>query len=184
LLIRPGLIAGPHDPTDRFTYWPVRATRGGEILAPNPQNAPVQLIDVRDLAGWMVELIETRVTGIYNATGPNYQLDMSQFLETSISAADGGAELTWVTKEFLADSNVEEWSDLPFWLSGEENAGLLAINVQKAVSAGLTFRSLEETMKDTISWANSRDSSHKWRAGLDSEREIRLLSAWHDQSPG
>jgi 2'-hydroxyisoflavone reductase len=184
LLIRPGLIVGPYDPTDRFTYWPVRAARGGEILAPNPPNAPVQFIDARDLAGWMVDLIENRVTGVYNATGPNYQLEMSQFLETSISVADGGAQLTWVTKEFLADSKVEEWSDLPLWLSDEENAGLMAINVQKAISAGLTFRSLEETITDTVSWANSRDSDHEWRAGLDSERENRLLSAWHDQSAG
>lgn len=182
LLIRPGLIVGPHDPTDRFTYWPMRAARGGEVLAPNPPAAPVQFIDVRDLAGWMIELIENRVTGVYNATGPNYQLEMAQFLETCITVADAGAQLTWVTEKFLADSKVEEWSDLPLWLSGEENAGLMAMNVQKAVSAGLTYRSLEETIRDTISWAGSRDSGHEWRAGLGSERENRLLTAWHDQS--
>ncbi|MGB3717229.1 MAG: SDR family oxidoreductase [Candidatus Promineifilaceae bacterium] len=184
LIVRPGIIVGPHDPTDRFTYWPVRAARGGEILAPNPPNAPVQFIDVRDLAEWMVEKIENRATGVYNATGPDYLLDMSQFLKTCIAVAGAGAQLTWVSKEFLADSKVEEWSDLPLWLSDEENAGLLATNVQKAISAGLSFRSLAQTIKDTISWANSRDSAHEWRAGLDSERENRLLFAWHDQSAG
>lgn len=184
LIVRPGIIVGPHDPTDRFTYWPVRAAQGGEILAPNPPDAPVQFIDVRDLAEWMVEMIENRAAGVYNATGPDYRINMSQYLETCISVADVGAQLTWVSNEFLANSEVEEWIDLPLWLSDEQNAGLLATNVQKAISAGLAFRSLEETIEDTISWAKSRDTSHEWRAGLVSEREKRLLAAWHDQAAG
>jgi 2'-hydroxyisoflavone reductase len=182
LMVRPGLIVGPDDPTDRFTYWPVRAARGGDILAPDPPTAPVQVIDVRDLAEWTIKMIENRAAGPYNATGPDYPLDMSQFLETCLSVAGKDATLTWASKTFLDESNVEEWSDLPLWLSDEKNAGLLAVDVRKAISSGLTFRSLEATIKDTIAWADGRDSSHEWRAGLDPERESLLLSAWRDQT--
>jgi len=178
LIVRPGLIVGPNDPTDRFTYWPFRASRGGEILAPEPEDAPVQIIDVRDLTEWTMDMIERQATGVYNATGPDYRLSMSSFLATCISVASVDTELTWVSKDFLASSDVSEWSDLPLWLSDVESAGLLATDVEKAISAGLTFRPLEETIDDTISWANSRDAGHEWRAGLDSKREERLLLAW------
>jgi 2'-hydroxyisoflavone reductase len=181
LIVRPGLIVGPDDPTDRFTYWPVRAARGGEILAPNTPNAPVQFIDVRDLSNWMIEMIEKQATGVFNATGPDYRLSMSHFLERCISVSVRDAHLTWVDEEFLINSGVSEWMDLPLWLYAEKEKALLATDVTKAIDSGLTFRSLEETIEDTMLWAGSRKPEYEWRAGLDPDREKRLLAAWHDR---
>ncbi len=179
LIVRPGLIVGPNDPSDRFTYWPVRAARGGEILAPEPTDAPVQFIDVRDLAEWILDMVEREAVGVFNATGPDYRLSMSQLLEKCIEVAAIDAHLTWVSEAFLNKSEVSEWMELPLWLTDKGTKGLLATSIRKAISAGLTFRSIEETIEDTLIWASSRDSGHEWRAGLDSDREERLLADWH-----
>ena len=179
LIVRPGLIVGPDDPTDRFTYWPVRAMRGGEILAPNTPNAAIQIIDVRDLSIWMIEMIEKQAAGVFNATGPDYRLHMSQFLEKCISVGGRDASITWVDEDFLNNSGVSEWMDLPLWLYSEKEKALLSIDVSKAIDSGLTFRSLEETIEDTMLWAGSRIPGHEWRAGLEPDREKRLLAAWH-----
>ena len=184
LIIRPGLIVGPHDPTDRFTYWPVRANRGGEILAPDVPNAPIQIIDVRDLASWMLDLVERNETGVFNATGPDYYLSMSRFLSRCIAVVGRPATITWAKEEFLIDSGVSEWRDLPLWLHSKSEKGLLATNVSKAISSGLSFRSLDDTIDDTLLWANSRDPSHEWRAGLSQSKEAELLADWHAKNPG
>jgi 2'-hydroxyisoflavone reductase len=178
LIVRPGLIVGPHDPTDRFTYWPTRFDRGGEVLAPQPADAPVQVIDVRDLAGWTVKMVERGETGIYNATGPAQQLTMGDVMESCLRAAGENAFLTWLPPDFLNEKKVTPWIDLPLWLPGEETAGVMAVNIDKAIGAGLTFRPLSETIRDTLSWAKGRPDDHEWRAGLTPEKEDELLDAW------
>jgi 2'-hydroxyisoflavone reductase len=178
LIVRPGIIVGPNDPTDRFTYWPVRVARGGSILAPRPSQAEVQFIDVRDLAEWILNSIEVRRVGAFNATGPDSRLTMGKFLGTCAAELNAEASFIWADKEFLMQSEVKEWMELPFWLADESLAGLLAVNIDKAISAGLTFRALKETVRATYEWAQTRDPAHEWRAGLKPEKETALLSAW------
>ena len=176
LVIRPGLIVGPNDPTDRFTYWPVRVARGGEVLAPENPEVPVQIIDVRDLSEFVIKMIEANATGIYNATGPDYELTFGEMLETCKQVSHSDAHFNWASAEFLKQHNVEEWSDMPVWVpDNEESAGFSRVNVSKAVKAGLTFRPLEDTVRDTIVWAGTRPADHEWRAGLKAEREKELL---------
>ena len=176
LVIRPGLIVGPNDPTDRFTYWPVRVARGGEVLAPENPEVPVQIIDVRDLSEFVIKMIEANATGIYNATGPDYELTFGEMLETCKQVSHSDAHFNWASAEFLKQHNVEEWSDMPVWVpDNEENRGFSRVNVSKAVKAGLTFRPLEDTVRDTIVWAGTRPADHEWRAGLKAEREKELL---------
>ncbi len=177
LVIRPGLIVGPNDPTDRFTYWPVRVTRGGEVLAPEKPEVPVQIVDVRDLSEFIIKLIEANASGIYNATGPDYELTFGAMLETCKHVSGSDANFKWASVEFLKQNNVAEWSDMPVWVpDNEENAGFSRVDVSKAIQAGLTFRPLAETVRDTIAWAGTRPIDHEWRAGLRAEREAELLS--------
>ncbi|MGD8584499.1 MAG: SDR family oxidoreductase [Chloroflexota bacterium] len=176
LIIRPGLIVGPHDPTDRFTYWPVRLHRGGDVLAPAPRNAPVQVIDVRDLAEWIIRCIEEGTTGVLNATGPEHPLTMAEMLHLCREAIDSKARLRWLPADYLLAAGVEPWSDLPLWLADDETAGLLATDVSRALATGLVFRPLSQTARDTLAWAHSRPAGHQWRAGLSAEREQALLA--------
>ncbi len=177
LVIRPGLIVGPNDPTDRFTYWPVRVTRGGDVLAPEKPEVPVQIVDVRDLSEFIIKLIEANASGIYNATGPDYELTFGAMLETCKHVSGSDANFKWASVEFLKQNNVTEWSDMPVWVpDNEENAGFSRVDVSKAIQAGLTFRPLAETVRDTIAWAGTRPIDHEWRAGLRAEREAELLS--------
>lgn len=182
LIIRPGLIVGPHDPTDRFTYWPVRVARGGDVLAPENPAVPVQIIDGRDLAHFTLQLIEQKATGIFNATGPDTMLNLGTMLEKCRAVCANESVFRWAPVDFLAANNVQPWSDLPVWVpDSPEDAGFSRVSIEKAVSAGLTFRPLEETIQDTLSWAATRPSDHAWRAGLVSEREqelLRLLDQW------
>ena len=182
LIVRPGLIVGPHDPTDRFTYWPSRVAQGGEVLAPGRPGKPVQLIDVRDLAEWTIRLAEKKQSGVYNATGPKVPLPMEQLLHTTCQVASGSdATLTWASERFLLDHEVEPWSDLPLWTpeSDPAFAGFHAFDCRKAIAAGLTFRPLADTVRDTLAWAATRPDDHEWRAGLTRDRERELLQAWH-----
>ena len=181
LVIRPGLIVGPYDPTDRFTYWPHRVARGGEVLAPEPPLASIQYIDARDLADWMLQMAERRGTGVYNATGPATSLTMEELLLACKRESQSDAQFTWVSEQFLTQHEVSAWSDLPLWVppSDLSFAGFLAANCQKAIAAGLEFRPLPQTIHDTLSWEVARPSGHQWHAGLDPEREQTLLDAWH-----
>jgi 2'-hydroxyisoflavone reductase len=176
LIIRPGLIVGPHDPTDRFTYWPVRLHRGGEVVVPEPKNAPVQIIDVRDLAEWSIQMIEQQVTGVFNATGPERPMRMGEMLERCQKTVGPEAKLRWLAAEQLLEADVEPWMDLPLWLPGEEAAGLLAVDIRRALATGLQFRPLEKTANDTLAWAQTRPADHEWRAGLSLEQERALLA--------
>ncbi len=178
--VRAGLIVGPHDPTDRFTYWPARVDRGNDVLAPGDPDARVQFIDVRDLAGWMVRAVEAGKTGVYNVTGPDYPLTMGELLGTCRRVSGSDANLVWASERFLADQNVAPWSDMPLWVpSGDPDmAGFSAVNCDKAIHDGLSFRPLDETARDTLAWAKTRPADHAWRAGITPEREAELLAAW------
>jgi 2'-hydroxyisoflavone reductase len=177
--VRAGLIVGPYDPSDRFTYWPWRIQQGGDILAPEPRTAPEQFIDGRDLAGWIIRMVEARQTGIYNATGPDYPLTMGHLLQTCVDVSRNNAQLMWVHEQFLLDQGVGPWMELPLWIPGTAYAGMSQVSIARALADGLTFRPLADTVRDTIDWAATRPADHEWRAGLKPEREAALLQEWH-----
>ena len=181
LVIRPGLIVGPGDETDRFTYWPVRIDRGGEVLAPGTPNDPVQFIDARDLAEWTIRMAENRETGVYNATGPAKELGIGNMMDQMKAALNSNATFTWAPHEFLKQQNVQAWSDMPVW-AGDE-LGLARTNISRALAKGLTFRPLNETTRDTLTWfkAQKPERQAKLRAGLAAEREKEVLAVWHKQ---
>ncbi|MBI3941483.1 MAG: epimerase [Chloroflexi bacterium] len=185
LHVRPGLIVGPYDPTDRFTYWPHRIAQGGEVLAPGQPHDPVQIIDVRDLSLWTIKMIEAGHTGIYNATGPDYPLAMGDILETSHdvthnqdSHQSAPTIFTWVNEAFLLQHNVAPFTELPLWLP-QAVGGILTIDCRKAFATGLTFRPLAATIADTRAWDATRPAADPLRNGLKSEREKELLQEWH-----
>lgn len=163
LIVRPGLIVGPHDPTGRFTYWAHRLERGGEILAPGPPEQRAQFIDVRDLAGWLVHCVERRVNGVFNAA--NEGVPWSELL--------AGADVTWVTPEHLIEHEVGEWMELPLWIGDPAWAGMHKTVVSRAVNAGLRFRPVAETL------AGAAEAPAVEGVGLTPEREAELLAAWH-----
>jgi 2'-hydroxyisoflavone reductase len=181
LIIRPGLIVGPRDETDRFTYWPVRIDRGGEVLAPGTSGDPVQFIDARDLAEWTIRMVENRETGIYNATGPTKPLGIGNMLDEIKGALRSDAKFTWLPAEFLKQQKVEAWSDMPVW-AGDE-LGLARTKIDRARAKGLTFRPLAETARDTLAWFKSlpQDRQSKLHAGLTPEREAEALATWKKQ---
>src|ERR671916_3438299 len=177
LNVRPGLISGPHDPTDRFTYWPRRIAAGDEVLAPDHKERRVQYIDVRDLAAWIVKMSEKRRTGTYNATGPDYELHMGRLLEECEAASGAGAEIVWVSEGFLEENRVEPFTELPLWVP-RESAAMLAVDCSRAIAAGLTFRPLAETIEDVLDRDRARAAGVEPAAGLRPEREQELLRAW------
>jgi 2'-hydroxyisoflavone reductase len=182
LVIRPGLIVGPGDETDRFTYWPVRVERGGEVLAPGETTDPVQFIDARDLAEWTIRMVEQGATGTYNATGPNSKLTIKQMLDGIKQATKSDAQFTWANAEFLLEQKVFAWSNMPVWVPGQgEMAGFSTINNQRALSKGLTFRSVPDTTQATLEWFRKQPAERqaKLRAGITAEREAEVLAAWH-----
>lgn len=182
LNVRPGLIVGPYDRSDRFTYWPGRVARGGEMLAPGRPERAVQLIDARDLAAWTVRMVETGQVGIYNATGPEQPLNMQEILETCRATSGSDATFTWMDDAFLLQEKAQPWSQIPLWLPEEpESAGFNAISITKALTAGLTFRPIAATARDTLAWDITRSADEPREAGLAVEDEARLLQAWHTQ---
>lgn len=178
LNVRPGLIVGPEDPTDRFTYWPHRLARGGDVLAPGDPNQPVQFIDARDLAAWIVRMVEARETGSFNATGPNLPLTMEAFLSGCRDALGSDARFTWVDEAFLREQGVRPFTDLPLWLL-KESPGFSAIDSRKAQAAGLRTRALSETVRDTAAWAGNTPWEGRL-AGLSPGREWEVLRAWNE----
>jgi 2'-hydroxyisoflavone reductase len=176
--VRPGLIVGPGDPTDRYTYWPVRIDRGGEALAPGSGDDKVQYIDARDLAPWIVECIERGTVGVFNAVGPEKPLTMSAMLASCRKASKQPASLTWVPEKFLDEQKVSAWEDMPVWTGAE--AGFSQIDCTKAIKAGLRFRSSDDTARDTLAWWKTLppDRQSKLRAGISPEREKEVLAAW------
>lgn len=184
LIIRPGLIVGPGDETDRFTYWPVRIDRGGEVLAPGDPGNPVQLVDARDLAEWTIRMVENQETGVYNATGPAALLTIGAMLDGIKNALKSDAKLTWVNADFLEAQKVAPWSDMPVWMPPRgEYAGMGRTSIKRALAKGLTLRPLAETARDTLKWFKSQSAERqaKLKSGLSPERETEVLSSWHTE---
>ena len=182
LIVRPGLIVGPGDRSDRWTYWPVRVHRGGEVLAPGTPDDPVQFIDTRDLGEWYVRLLEDGVTGTFHATGPASRLSMAEMLYGLRATTAEKIAFTWVPADFLAEHDVQPWSHMPAWVPPvDEYAGFALVDCSKAQSAGLTFRPMAITAFDTVKWWDEQPEERqaKPRAGLDPAREKEVLAAWH-----
>ncbi len=187
LNIRPGLIVGPDDYTERFTYWVVRVADGGEVLAPSRPDRYLQFIDVRDLAEWTVRMIEQKETGGYNANGRTGSVTMGSLLAECKTVSRSEANFTWVSEDFLLHEPVAAWSEMPLWLPEEAAPhlkGFMFVNCDKAVAAGLTFRSLRDTIGDTLTWYETTNANRELKAGIDREREERLLSKWHEAGAG
>jgi 2'-hydroxyisoflavone reductase len=178
LVQRPGLIVGPYDYTDRFTYWVARVARGGEVLAPGRPQRAVQFIDARDLAEWTVKMIEEKRVGVYNCNGVPGAVTMGRLLDECRAVSASDASFTWVDEDFLLQQQVGAWSELPLWVPESEESlkGFMFISSDKAIDAGLTFRSLKETVGDTLTWWQSTAAIEPMKAGLDPEKEQRLLN--------
>ena len=170
LIIRPGLIVGPWDYSDRFTYWPVRFHRGGRVAAP-PAIHPVRFIDVRDLAEWMVDLTSRGVRGTFNATGQ--AVTMGSFLQTCKAVINPEAEIVWFSQKYLEDKGIAAWEELPVWLPSD--TGFHKIDISRALKQGLSFRPLEETITDTLQWFLNESGRDELHTGLTPERELTLL---------
>lgn len=182
LVVRPSLIVGPGDLTDRFTYWPVRIERGGEVLAPGDGTDWVQIIDVRDLCEWMIRLAEQKVTGIYNALGPKNPRSFAELLYGIKAATTSEATFTWVDTDFLTARNVRGYREMPVWMPARDGReGFGRFDISREVALGLTFRPLAVTTRDTLDYyhAQSPERQEKLRAGITPEREAEVLAAWH-----
>jgi 2'-hydroxyisoflavone reductase len=182
LTLRPGIIAGPHDSSDRFTYWVRRMARGGEVLAPGRPERPLLFIDARDLAEWALRMIEARATGVFNVNGPPSPVSMAHFLDVCAAASDNQADVTWVPGSFLSQAGVREWTEWQFSLpqTEDEASGLQTLDCRKAIAAGLTYRPLETTVRETLDWDRTRGNAKLW-SGLSPDQEQELLSAWHSR---
>lgn len=177
-VIRPGLIVGPGDASDRFTYWPVRIARGGRVLVP-PLKDPLQFIDVRDVAEWSVRLAEAQTTGIFNAKGPDYPLTVGVLLETVRDVTGSDAEFCPVNRTFLDENGVRPWFDLPAWIPDEsDTVGAHRRSVARAIAAGVTYRPLDSTIADTLAWWRRLPIERQTtlKMGLTAEREAGLLA--------
>ncbi len=180
-VVRPGLIVGPGDNTDRFTYWPARAARGGDILAPESPKAPTQFIDVRDLANFLLHLLEQKTLGIFNADAQADSINMGKLLQACQKVAKKPSKLVWVPADFLEKNNVGPWMDLPCWVPAKgDEAGFGRISAKKALAAGLLYRPLISTVRDTLAYWNSLPVERRAKpgAGLSAEREAEVLKKW------
>lgn len=183
-VVRPGYIVGPLDPTDRFTYWPVRVSKGGEMLAPGTPRDPIQIIDVRDLTAWMMKLVEARTTGYFNAITPARAYTLGDIITASQKESPkAGTKVTWVPEDFLMKQWKPEEVDVPPWspVKGEWAAASLT-SVDRAVKSGLKFRSMEATVHDTMEWWRTlpAERTAKLKAGIDPQKEADTLKAWHE----
>jgi 2'-hydroxyisoflavone reductase len=186
-IVRPGLIVGPGDLTDRFTYWPVRIDKGGEILAPGQLDDPAQWIDVRDLTEWMVRLAERGTTGVYNAVGPRTVCGIGELPYGIKACYADDARFTWVPEAFLTSQQVRSWAEMRVWsYAGASTVAFCTTVFEKAAAAGLTFRPLATTVRDAMTWYHARPAAEqeKLRAGIGPEREREVLAAWHAQRGG
>lgn len=177
LHVRPGLIVGPFDASGRFDWWIRRMNDGGDVLAPGDPRRAIQLIDARDLATWIVTMAETKRIGTFNATGPDRPLMMADLLETCRSVTASDARFTWVDDALLVDQGVAPFTGMPLWLPSS-SAGLLQFDVAKAIAAGLRFRPLADSVRDTAAWLRTREVVPQAAVGLSPERECALLAAW------
>ncbi len=183
IVLRPGLIVGPHDPTDRFSYWPWRVSLGGDVLAPSPPSLSLQFIDVRDLAEFAVHLIEQGTQGAYNVTGPKKPATIGSLLIACREAAESDAHFIWVDESFLLSEGVTPWSDLPLWVPSSDPAyaGFNNINISKALKAGLQFRPLSRTVTDTLTWLKTRPAGFDIKNRLSLAKETELLIKYQEK---
>jgi len=181
LVVRPGLIVGPGDRSGRFTYWPVRIDKGGEILAPGDGSDGAQIVDVRDLGAFLVHLVEQEASGTFNATGPDSPMTMAGMLYGVQAVTSTPGTITWVDADFLTEHEVRGWSELPVWFPpSPEMRGFSSYDCSKAFAAGLKFRPLAETALDTLEWWKALPPDQQTsRSGLDPEKEANVLRAWH-----
>ena len=175
LHVRPGLIVGPYDYSDRFTYWVRRVADGGELLAPGRPERRVRVIDARDLAEWIVRMAEDRTPGVFNATGAEDGLTFGRMLDVCRTVSGSDARFRWMDEAYLLDRGVQPWSELPLWIPDADN-GIFEVRNDKAIAKGLTFRSLETTVGDTLEWDRHRPMDETMKAGLPRERERDLLN--------
>jgi len=176
IVLRPGLIVGPYDPTDRFTYWPARIARGGNVLVP-PAETPVQFIDVRDVATFSTALLERGASGEFNVTGNPGEFTIGDVAATCKHVSGSNARFVHASNAFLAEHEVAEWMDLPLWIPPSSGLpGMTSVNISKAVAAGLSVRPLEQTVRDTLAWSQTRSEDHEPKAGLTTQRETELLA--------
>ena len=188
LNLRPGLIVGPYDYVDRFAYWLRRVAKGGDVLCPGRAERLVELIDVRDLMDWNLDLLERGVTGVFNATGPDRPLTFGEVLETARAVSKSDARLVWVDDDFLVANQVGAFGEMPFWLPEKDNPTFFSIDCRKAFASGLRFRPLAETIADTLAWDRARHPGQEpepqrrlkflGQVGMEPERERTLLDAW------
>ena len=171
--VRAGLIAGPYDATDRFTYWPRRIAAGGDVLCPGYPGAPVQFVDVRDLGAWLVKLALEGPGGVFNATGPAEPLSFVELLDRMRTTIGSDANLVWTDEQRILAADVQPWTELPLWLPGSEHAGMARADISRALGAGLAFRSLEETVADTLAWDRTVPGD---RPTLRPEKEQEILA--------
>jgi 2'-hydroxyisoflavone reductase len=178
LIVRPGLIVGPDDPTDRFTYWPTRIAEGGTVLAPGDPGARTQVIDVRDLAGWMVTMAERGANGRFNAVGPAQPLTIGALLDRCNAVSGASADIVWADNQALLDREVEPWSDLPLWLGGDADLEWMdCVDPGPAMAAGLRHRPMDDTIADTLAWHRAnRDAPGRAGFRMSREREAELLA--------
>jgi 2'-hydroxyisoflavone reductase len=178
-IIRPSLIVGPDDETDRFTYWPARLARDGDVLAPGDGSDPVEFIDVRDLAEWTIRMAEQRVAGVFNAAGPALPITMREMLAGIAQGIQVDPKLVWAPTAFLKADKVTPWRDMPVWVPGDgATFGFHRRDIHRAIAAGLTYRPLPLTAADTLAWFRTLPAERqtKLRAGLTEEREVELLT--------
>jgi len=181
IVVRPGLIVGPMDNSGRFTYWPVRIDRGGEVLAPGDGSDLAQIVDVRDLSQFMVNLVENEQSGTFNATGPESPLTMADMLSGIRSVTSTPGTITWVEADFLREHEVGGWMEMPCWVYPDpEMAGFSSYDCTKAIRAGLSFRPLAETARDTLAWWKGLPEERQTLStGIDPEKEANILRAWN-----
>lgn len=177
LHVRSGLIIGAHDHTDRFSYWPVRVANGDEVLAPVNRHQPLQVIDARDEAEWVIRSVEANLTGAFNVAGP-ISGTLGHALEVSQAVSDSGATITYVPYEFLQEQGVQPWQDMPLWMPVEgERAGFHYFSIEKALQNGLTIRPLYQSVKQILEWWPTEE--RELRIGISAEKEKAVLAAWH-----
>ena len=180
-ILRPTFIVGPGDNTDRFTYWPLRVSKGGEVLAPGDPRMPVQYIDARDLATFVGLIAENRITGIYNVAGPEARMSMAEFLYGLRALTAAAVRFTWVESAFLETQNINDWDDLPMRIPVPDPAGPPVVTNARAIENGLSFRPLAVTALDTLNWFATLpvERQANLRIGLSIDKEAELLAAWH-----
>ncbi|MEV4560228.1 NAD-dependent epimerase/dehydratase family protein [Kitasatospora sp. NPDC049285] len=174
-IVRPGLIVGPHDPTDRFAYWPRRFARGGRVLLPGDPADDAQFIDVRDLAGWILDCLGAGRAGVYNTTGR--PMPFGELIDACRALAAGPVESVWIPSERLLAAGVDPWMGVPMWIADPECAAINRVDVSRALAAGLTLRPLAETLADTLAWDTARGGPETEGLGaLEEERLLRELA--------